>query len=458
MIFKTKNFLITFLIFLAIYQTANLWFENFSSHSFFYLFKNNINMANIQKELNSNIESITISMGNDKYLKQYNNITNTEYKKSFDDAIYNCVKKGKYIYEQNIDINKILKNKSVLYNFSYKINSNDIEKIFGLQDKKFPKNISFDTIALVPNMSNPRDITSIFYNTESNDAHLFKLDKHNLTENIYYTLDNFSNFENKNFYYISTLNSGINLFNKNEFIPKSNNNEILLNNIKVTNPLEQDGGILLSGLEKYIDIFFDNHAIKWNSTIDDTYTYKDDNTVIKYYTNGVLEYVNYKTSFGKEISPYKIATDFLQKDTNIKNEYYLKYYVENDNEITFYFDYKINDFIINLSEEIKEKTNMNSIIEITISENKVSKYKRIVYNFSIDESTKIWNIDFLNVLDKVFFKRSNQNLTNQYVSNIEMVYNLESNKETLSLVWKIDIENNIYYENIEDSGEIWTGN
>ena len=451
MIFKTKNFLITFLIFLAIYQTANLWFESFSSHSFFYNLKNSVNATSMTKDMNYIIESIIINTGNNKFLRQYNNFYKAEYKKGFDEAISKCFSSGKYSYQNNLDMNYILENKSVIYNFAYDVQTNDLESVFQMKIKNIPKDISFNRIAIVPNTYSEKNIKTILFHSERNDAHIFKLNKNYLAENIYYTLENFSNFENKSFYSISSLKSGINLFSKNEFIPKAKNDQAYINKIKVTNPLEQEGGILLSGLEKYIDIFFDNHAIKWNSTIDDTYTYKDDNTVIKYYTNGVLEYVNYKASLVRDVSPYKLAIDFLAKDINIKNEYYLKSYEKTDEGIIFYFDYKINNFPIELSENIKQNTNMKSMIEVTVFDNKVSKYKRIVYNFSIDEDFNIWNNTFLDALDSVFLKRHTNDVKTSSANSINLQYNFNRIDELMELRWKIQIKDDIYFESIEDS-------
>lgn len=447
---KAKNFLITFLVILAIYQTLFLWFENFSSHSFFYTLKNKITLANPKKNLDSTIENIIINLGTEKFLKQYNDILNYEYKNTFDQAIFECLKNGKYLYEKNFDFNYVLNNKSAIYNFSYLFNQKDLIEIFGLNFKNIPKNAEFDSIILVPNSFPPTTIKTILYNTNTNEAHIFKLNKPNLTENVYYTLDNFSYFENKILYNISSKKNGINLFKKNQFIPKLKEESSFINKIYFNNPIEQDGGILLSGLEKYIDIFFSNHPIKWDTEINNTYTYKDDNTIVKYYPNNILEYINYNTSTIKELSPYTIALDFLKKDINIKNEYYLKDYKKIDNEYIFYFDYKINNFPIILSDNLKNKTKMNSMIEITVSENKVYKYKRIIYDFYIYKEKSNWNVPFLYALDKIFEKRKSKNLIINNVDEIDLIYFFNEENE-IDLKWQIKMGNETYFENIEEN-------
>lgn len=443
---KIKNSLIAFLIILAIYQTFSLWFGNFSSHSFFLNLKNKTNILNLKNNLNYAIENITINTGSEKFLKQYENITKYEYKKSFDQAIFECLKKGTYTFKKIFDKNILLNNKCAIYNFSFKITPADLKEIFGIEIKKIPQNIVFDSIALIPKIMPQKKINVILYSSNNKEAHIFTLNKKNLTENIYYTLDNFSYFENKLFYYTYPKNN-LNFFDETTLIPKSKQNLIPIKNIYFKNPLEQQGGILLSGLEKYIDIFFDNHAIKWDTTIDNIYTYKDDNTILKYYPNNVLEYINYKTTINKNTNPYKIALDFLKKDINIKNEYYLKKYEKNNNGYVFYFDYKINNFPISLSENIKNKTNMQSMIEITVSENKVYKYKRIIYDFYISKNASNWGVSFENAI-KNLSKKLNIGLLK--LKNINLSYNFNELNE-IKLYWEIKLENKTYFESIEDN-------
>lgn len=449
---RAKNLIIVLLIFLAIYQTANLWFENFSSHRFFYLIKNSYDKHIMQKETSNTIESIIINTGNNKFLRQYNNISSAEYKKVFDDAIITCTKRGDFSYVKKFDLNYILDNKAVIYDYAYNSSGKDLNNIFNLKLKNLSKVGNFDKIILFPDINSNTNLQVIFFYSETSEAYIFNLSRQGLAQNIYNFISNFSGTENKNLYYISSLKSGMDLFKENQFIPKFKNGNIELKKAEAVNPLDQDGGVLLSGLERYINIFFDNPAIKWSSSLNNTYTYNDDNTVVKYYTNGVLEYVNYRTYFtGQEFNPYKAAIQFLEKDSNIKNEYYLTDYKEAKDGITFYFDYKINNFPIRLSEEIKESTNMKSMIEVTVYENKVYKYKRLVYNFNLKDEKTFLNINFVDALDKIFLEREDKNIRKNIVDKIDFVYKFDESNFTLSHYWIVKIGDTVYFEKIEES-------
>ncbi|WP_250278604.1 hypothetical protein [[Clostridium] colinum] len=446
---RWKNFIIIFLIFLAIYQTTGLWFEEFSTHSFFYLSRNKVINNNIQKDTQYLTESILINTGNNKFIRKYNNISNTDYKKIFDEVIYTCIKNGDFYYLNNFSIDEVLNNKSVIYTYSFNIKGEDASKIFNINGNHFSKIKEFDTIIILPIISEKYNIKTIFLSSKTSEAYEIKINKDNLSHNVLNAINEFNNLEPKSFYYISSEESGISLFSKNQFLPKAKEDSFNVNNILAINPLEQDGGILLSESEKYVNIFFDNPITKTSSFINNTYTYNDQNIIVKYYPNGVLEYVKYKSSLNdNQGNPYKIALQFLGKDTNIKNEYYLKDYKMEENKTTFYFDYKINNFPIMLSNEKKEETGMQSMIEITIEDNIVSKYKRIIYDFVVQEDYITVEKSFIKAIDSFLLNNKN----NDYIDEMKLIYNFNNVNEPICIRWLIGVKDEVYYEDVAYGG------
>ena len=448
---KWKTFIITFLVFLAIYQTTGLWFENFSTHSLFYLVKNENDKANMQKDTMYLTESILINTGNNKFIKKYNNISNADYKKVFDEAISLCLEKGDFSYIQQFNINEILNNKSIIYTYDFTFKGEDMSKVFNFKGSHISKIKQFDTVIIMPILEEKYNIKTIFLCSKTLNAYELKISKDNLNQSITNIINDFSNFEQKDFYYISSEESGISLFNSNQFLIKAKESVFTTNSIAATNPLEQDGGILLSESEKYVDIFFDNPITKASSFINNTYTYNDENVIVKYYPNGVLEYVKYKGSTGadKQSSSYSLALQFLAKDTNIKNEYYLSNYKIEDNKIIFYFDYKINNLPIILSKQKMEETNMESMIEITIEDNSVSKYRRIVYDFTIDESLETIEKSFIEAIDSLIL---NIDTKVEHIDEMKLCYSFNNIEEPIYIKWFISIKDTIYYEDVAYGG------
>lgn len=443
---KWKNFIITFLIFLAIYQTTRLWFENFSFHSFFYLTQNN-DKSNTPKDIKYTTESILINTGNNKFIRKYNNISKTDYKKMFDEAIYLCLKKGDFNYIQKFDINQILDTRSIVYTYDFMLKGKDVENIFGIKGGHISKIEQFDTIVIVPYTTSKFNIKTIFLNSKTSEAYETKVNKETLAENIFNIITDFSSIESQDLYFVSSQQIGVELFSTNQFLPKKKDNYVEIQGIEAINPLDKDGGVLLSDSENYVDIFFENPITKTSSFINNTYTYSDDNVIVKYYPNGVLEYVKYKNNTTTDMyaSPYNIAIQFLEKDINIKNEYYLKKYEIEEDKVTFYFDYKINNFPIKLSKNKKDEIGMDSMIEITVENNMVSKYKRVIYDFILSNTSIKFVKSFIDVIDS-FLAQNGQNII---IDKMQMVYNFDDINNTIYPKWLIVADGKNFYEDID---------
>lgn len=438
---RIKSYIIVCLFCLAVYQTAELWFEDFSGHNFFYSLLANPENSNNQKEIEYTLESILINRGNNKFITKVNGIYESEYKPVFDEAIKQTLKHGSFSGEQTADWNEILSGKCVVYNYNYTLKGSELSSMFKVPKTATSKTAAFDKIILKPNTSVPESMSVLFVDSNTEKTYTFKIENNHIILQTYNQIDSFKS-DNDKLYYISSVQNGFNLFQTNQFIPRWTGSSIEYEALSMYNPFENDGSVLLTSLEKDIDIFFDNPAVKWKSTINDVYTYSDENTVVKYYTTGVLEYASYKSGINNPNpnfhNSYMTAIAFIKNDVNIANEYYLREYEINDNRITFYFDYKINDFKITLSDSYAAKLDMKSIMEVTVSNGEVSKYRRFVYNFkSNPEKPAFAEIDFLEAIDNVFSINSNQN-TADIVNNIDLSYSVEENNNTFELYWKIN--------------------
>ncbi|MBR1442929.1 MAG: hypothetical protein IJ583_05280 [Firmicutes bacterium] len=445
---KIKNYIIIFFVLLAVYQTGTLWFEDFSSHSFFYTFMSANDHATYE-EIKYTLDCIMISAGNGEYIKRGNDIYESEYKAVFDNAVKECVTNGTYsgIKDGKI-IDEVLSGKCGVYKYDYKFEKGDAAKLFGMEASKFKNIGSFDMIIIEADNNVPERMRVAFFDDDDSErkAYLFELKNNDIIKECYDVINDFEIKENE-LYYISSEKNGLRLFEKNVFVPKSSDEKEFCD-IEVKNVFEEDGSVLLMTLEKNIDNFFDNPAIKWSSTVNNVYTYSDENTVVKYYTNGILEYSNYKNtseSGSRDFyEDYMTAISFMLKDTNIKNEYYLSGYKKDSDKTIFEFNYKINDMPIIMSDDMKNETGMENMIEVTVSGGNVSKYKRVAYIFEENKENNYFvRLDFLGAVDKVLSIGDNEGKT---IRNMNIAYEIEREKSAKPK-WVIDIEGNIYTEN-----------
>ena len=445
---RTKIFIIAFLIILSIYQTANLWFENISNYRFFYYFKSLSNLQTEKSQVEYAEKSIIINIGNDKFIQNFNNISRSNAKQVFDEVISIAIRKGKFYQAENFDISTILNNKCVIYKYDYSTTGSEISTIFKSYSKNSLKIESFDLICIVPNVSKRDEVQVIFFDTKNSKQYEFILNTSQGAK-VYNIINKFSLEEDH--YYISSFKNGFDLFDKNLFILTWDTNHFNYNNILVQNPISIDENISQDILEDYIDVFFQNPSIKWHVNAEDTSTYSDESTVVKYNKAGILEYSNYKSGTSQSnkgiFDLYTIAINFLNTDTNIKNEYYLKKYIEDQDKVTFYFDYKINNLPINLAMQTKEKFSMDSMIEVTVSQSKVSKYKRIIFDFFISSQESYLSKDFLNAIDNVIYKQYKNDLYS--IKDVELAYNFDINKKENILYtgWFIETKDGIFFEN-----------
>lgn len=411
-----KNSIITFFVLLAIYQTAKLWFEDFSSHNFFYELFSVENSVEIDEGAFFTLESIFVNRNDEKIKKFSSDIYTSEFKPVFDKAINLVAEKGCFIFSGKLDWDSVLSSKSVIYQYSTHIVPHDIAMMFGFKKSIMdPVSVDIDTVCIIPSASVPEYIDVIFANSETNTAYTFRLENNNYIYDLSDTISGMNESKDGELYYISTAKNGFDIFDKNIFIPNWSGAGFGYNTVEMVNPFEEEGSVLMNRLEKNIDIFFDNPAAKWTSQVNNVYTYSDENTVLKYYTTGVLEYSGYNTvtdsSQGSFYDDYKQAIAFIAKDTNIKNEYYLKKYEKDSEKTVLYFDYKIGNFPIMLSEDIKKNIEMSSVIEVTVANGRVSKYKRFVYNFSLNRSYQTFVVEnFLEVIDSVLAKNQSEQL------------------------------------------------
>lgn len=444
----TKNFIITFFVILAIYQTAELWFEGFSNHNFFYSFFNKSNDYDDDALLYS-LDSIVVNKGSDKLICLKNNIYKNDYKTVFDDAIKITVENSSKARIGKIDWNSILSARSVIYQYSSGIDGKSIARMFGFDESLLTAfTNTIDTITITSYTTTfPENITVAFGNRTSGKGYIFSLENNQYIYTVYNTIGSIS--ETSDIYYTSSVKNGLDLFKGNLFIPQWNGEELSYYPIKTEDPFYENGEFQQFRLERAADVFFDNPVSKWSSSINDVFTYSDENTVVKYYNTGVMEYYNYSADKAKSendfYSQYKSAVSLLKRDSNIENEYYLSGFSSDSEKTIFYFDYKINNFCVKLSDEVKKVLGMNSVIEVTVSGGKVSKYCRFTKKFVNDVSGKsAIKMNFLKAADEVFADIQSGNKENSgVIENIELAYFFET-EEKAFLKWFMDIDGKQY--------------
>jgi hypothetical protein len=150
------------------------------------------------------------------------------------------------------------------------------------------------------------------------------------------------------------------------------------------NPYENDfGEKLLDPIKSRVSHFFDNPAtIKDVIGADGVYTFRNINTVVRYYDWDVLTYASYRPVLGEPnydlLANYAAAVAFIKSDTLVINEVYLAGYTMDGDRCTFWFNYIAGGLPLVLSDWDEPH------IEVVTERGTVIKYKKLVYQYRVE--------------------------------------------------------------------------
>ncbi len=452
---KIQNFVIIALVIATVVQTGKLWLYDNDSHNFFYtIFSDFGNDGSTYSGETYILEPSTVitGYGNKKFSKFYSESDDSGIYDLGNDGIKELFSKGEFLDKSQLDWDSFLIPKCLIFKYNGSININDFEKSFGVS-RDLRNDFNFNSILIYPQMNYGSTLNISFVNLEKEESYNYKVTNSKFSKSIYDAIEKRQNSEIKSdnqITYISTKQSGFNIFYDNVFVPQWTETEIEYNLLKRINPFEQNGDFSVSLFESYIDNFFDSSTSKWSEINEQgEYLFSDDNTVVKYSSTGVLEYFNYKAvnknveqSF---ISAYSTAKSFIERDNSLKTDIYLENWYIDDDEYIFCFNYTVNNMPLIPSDILKEMNNLNYCMEISVKNNSVRKYRRIVYNYEKDSKTAVINKEFIKALDEtvmINYENNGGDIVTK-VDDIKLAYYM-SGKDSIKLRWFTTIDNNVY--------------
>ncbi len=433
-----KFLMVVILMCLAVYQAGELWFEDFSSHNFFWF--GNFSSSLDTKDVSYIANRLVVNLGDGKVVCKQSDIYSKKYRKDFDTAVGEAMNRGEFLGQQDLDWNVLLKKRAVFYEYACIFKGTDVADFFKTTVKvdTLNKITDYNTIILTP-ASDGSEMQVIFYNTEQKTNSVFVMKNSDVISQCYESSELLSKEEQK-FTYISTVLNGFTIFDKNIFIPTWADTDMKYNQIEAYNHLGESNGV-----EKNADVFFDNPIGKTVTKSRGIETFGDESTVVKYYPSGVMEYSNYKVETDKEntfTNNYISSLVLLKKDVYLDNEFYLdSYTTDNNGNYIFCFNYKTEDLKLKPSEELSNEIGMKSFIEITAGKGRISKYKKYAVSYRKSNSIATASTDYISAIDKLYSRLYGSN-NPKPVSDVELCY--MANTKTVDLNWIIDIDGEEY--------------
>lgn len=441
---KIQSAVIFILVILTFIQTGELWFGDASNRNFFYSFFNSGSSYASSENLFqlSKPYRIINSKGNGKFFIKYTGIDESEQKKAMDDVMIKLFKEGEFVKSTAIDWQEVL-DKSIIFEYKCQMPADAFTASYkqksSLLHARFKE---FNTIFIISGNDKFEPARVLFFGDAANVCYEYKIPKSDLNNQIITAKENFSVLDNKIYYIASKPFS--NLFSNNAFMATWEAERLEYSKIEKINPYSESGGVLLSTVEKKVDVFFDNPP-KAQPSPKGVFAFSDENTVVKYYPTGVLECFNYKAADEKInstfTSAYNKAIEFIKRDTTItdEDEYYLAEYAKGDDgNWIFSFDFTINDFPIYISETISAEPRLKHAIEVTVSHDFVVKYMRYAYSYKIHEKAKsIATKDYNAALNQDALVNGDQDEDgNDTIKSIDIGYRADSS-DNVNLFWYI---------------------
>jgi len=440
-----KNISIIVLVILCLFQMNQLLFGTASGRGFFSFLPVKKTVPNPEYAHSRLVTPYRIITGlaPNKYTIIYNDLHSSSVKIMLDEVIGGLFSSGEFVKAGSDGWNYFLSSPSFIYEYKFSMPSGTFANFWAVRPVLLTSRTpSFDAIIFIPNETSETLVTIVFINNDGMYFE-FRIQDSSINQELNTALAK-AHQQDYDLYYVSSKQSGYGI-SGNTFIAATDDLGFLYDNVLNINPYMIDGSILLSSVERQIDIFFDYPERKWVSTTQNSFNYTDDTTVVRYNANRLLEYLNYQKperGDGAFESAFALAIDFIERDPSVRNEFYLADYSNDGAVWSFCFDFVINDFPLLLSNSQRAESNcgMNHAMEITINDGTVAGYKRFVAYYENATSRSGAVINFDNTADSLFLFAPDDN---DAVLNIYLAYKIEDDN-MLYLHWFIETEDSVF--------------
>jgi hypothetical protein len=443
---KLKNAVIILLGVLTLYQTSGLWFEDMSSYNLFSDFSKTQTVQTLEQDF-TNPKNIVIGFGNKNFNQFFMDEKGKILNNKTDESIRYIMKNGEYVETKSIDWNELLSYREVICSYSSLMPMEEYAKAMGA--KSIPvfssKQKKFDMLIVVPARS-AGDYSKIYFvNTDERNVALFSAEKNKSRDDLLSEIENIQK-DTANTSYVSTYQSGFNMFNDNVFLPQSTDKKNVFPAVTISKLADINQRISAHN----VDAFFQNPVAKLGGEKDHNgiYTFSDENVVVRFYPSGLFEYFNYEfisnninTSFG---NAFKAALGMIQKSSISHQNIYLSSVKKEDADVwRFGFDYYVEDFPVILSDDIKNEMGIEHMIEVTVKKGIVSNYKSYACDIEVSNKSKEISVDFLKALNSVMDDRLTEEVN---IKNMYLAYEITAKSTDADLVWVMDMDKDSYIE------------
>lgn len=454
-----KTIILVFLILTSFYQTAKLWFDDFSSYNFF-MNKLFVNKKEQYNELSKKSVifklfqplMIAIYQPESEYFSYINKADNKYINLLYQNLQllqevfkYKDEVKGPYLFKHD-HWNDLWQKNAMFMKIPYDISVSNLLEDLSM-DGNNEDEFEFNYIVLIPSKDKEASIVCYLINTKTSMAKKIITKNSNKVNEVIQILEQVAKTSNKSYQASKKINIAAEKFSENVFIHSYRFIPMIQYNLNISIPfLNQSHQLEEKKLKKYMKQFFINPEFTYDVskvTItdgnEDIYVkYNEEKSIIEYKNNVVKNYEKQNVSINEG---YKKAVVMLQKDEYLNKslDWFLAGYKEKKDNIEYYFDYKITDneeeYNIVLSNELKKKLDMEYPIKIVVSRGEVITYKRWVIDIgAYSYNSRNFQYDARVILDKFYETYPNHTLP---IADMFLGYYISDINNQVPLQWII---------------------
>ena len=419
---RAKAVIILLLAALTIYQTGVLWFVNITNRNFLLNYFPFMQQAIIPEGLERLVTPwriITVH-GDGRFSVQYNGLVQSNFERYSDIVLSHLLQRGRFISVGQLDYETLLAEPAYIYEYAFPMEAEWFTLGFGQRGGLLTAQgmAPFRQVIIRPPAYG--DINAhVFFLCENGYAYEFTVAPLGEGDGRD-TFDHAVSPEASGAYYIF-----VDLPGGGGFI---RHGEFAFYGVRVTNPYADiHGGLSLNFVQGQVAGFFSNPAVIRPIPGEDVWVYRDVNTVVRYYGTNVLEYISYRaidrSGISSFVNDYAAAIHFLERDHLVINEAYLADFREEYGQRIFYFNYVIGDIPLIMPQNWPRGSQLSHPVIITVDHGIVVRYRKLAYNFHIDEETRmVARADFYNLANRLgegfTDVRMGYRMANQYINNV----------------------------------------
>ncbi len=451
MVGQIKQIIIIVLVISAAYLTGRLWFDEISNHDFFstlssFVFEPEPNLEAEQNYFVRPPRIVTI-LGDGFFDLKYSELDSSTQKNNCDEAITAALTRGEYKGAQVVPFSDMLQYKGYFFQYTEPMPTNVFTLSYPQTKSSLTSKLKLFNYIFVQ-VHDDTNIIVTFYDQTTSQAYTYAIHNVFLEKQISDSINSVNQSESRLKY----------VYSRNFFIPQVDKDGYNYMSVKVKNQYMDQGGLLIDYIKKKVNPFFAGSGTKWEAiSADNVFTYSDESTLVKYYPAAlpsemdILEYSRYQVidrHLAQSVAnDYNTAIQFISHDTAVTNEYYLADIAKNENSNTFYFNYTINDMPLLNQNLSNSQISLKYPIEIIVENGVVTKYRKIVYEFTLDVfELRTARLPFEDVVQNLLEVGESPN--DLALNNISLSYKFDASDE-LELYWYLDINGMSYTKSAE---------